>query len=74
MHAGTHLQVGHVGAMYGAFLAMMMAAGVPTTLAAMTLGYSANLFGALTHYASGPAVGASSRATCVIVGSSSVEQ
>jgi di/tricarboxylate transporter len=29
--------------------------GVPSTLAAMSLGYSANLFGSLTHYASGPA-------------------
>ncbi len=48
-------QVGHVGALYGAFLAMMLAAGVPSTLGALTLGYSANLFGSLTHYASGPA-------------------
>lgn len=48
-------QVGHVGALYGAFLAMMMAAGAPATLSALTLGYSANLFGSLTHYASGPA-------------------
>ncbi|KAJ9525924.1 hypothetical protein QJQ45_009417 [Haematococcus lacustris] len=48
-------QVGHVGALYGAFLAMMIAAGTPATLAALTLGYSSNLFGSLTHYASGPA-------------------
>ncbi|GAX76217.1 hypothetical protein CEUSTIGMA_g3661.t1 [Chlamydomonas eustigma] len=48
-------QVGHVGALYGTCLAMMMAAGVPTTLAALTLGYSASLFGTITHYASGPA-------------------
>jgi DASS family divalent anion:Na+ symporter len=43
-----------VGALFGAFLAMMLAAGVPTTLAALSLGYSSNLFGSLTHYASGP--------------------
>lgn len=48
-------QVGHVGALYGAFLAMAMAAGAPATLSALTFGYSANLFGSLTHYASGPA-------------------
>jgi len=48
-------QVGHVGALYGAFLAMMISAGAPVQLSAITLGYSANLFGSLTHYASGPA-------------------
>jgi DASS family divalent anion:Na+ symporter len=48
-------QVGHVGALYGAFLAMMMAAGVPTLLAALSLGYCSNLFGTISHYASGPA-------------------
>ena len=30
-------------------------AGVPSILAALTLGYNANLFGTITHYASGPA-------------------
>jgi DASS family divalent anion:Na+ symporter len=44
-----------VGALYAAFLAMMLAAGVPSMLAALTLGYNANLFGTITHYASGPA-------------------
>ena len=44
-----------MGALYGAFLAMMIAAGVPQTMAVLTLAYSANLFGSLTHYASGPA-------------------
>jgi len=34
---------------------MMMAAGVPTTLAALSLGYCSNLFGTISHYASGPA-------------------
>ncbi len=27
---------------------------MPSTLAALTLGYNSNLFGTLTHYASGP--------------------
>ncbi|KAG5254246.1 oxoglutarate-malate-translocase family protein [Salix suchowensis] len=46
-------QVGHVGALYSAFLAMHLAAGVPGTLAALALAYNTNLFGALTHYSSG---------------------
>ena len=33
----------------------MLAGGVPPMLAAMTLAYNVNLFGALTHYASGQA-------------------
>ena len=78
-------QTAHVGALYSAFCAMMLAAGesllcllaisqsvcgmrtmqgsptviwclypgVPPVLAAMTLAYSVNLFGSITHYASG---------------------
>ncbi|KAG6711042.1 hypothetical protein I3842_05G034300 [Carya illinoinensis] len=48
-------QTGHVGALYSAFLAMHLAAGVPGVLAALTLAYNTNLFGALTHYSSGQA-------------------
>ncbi|CAK7328495.1 unnamed protein product [Dovyalis caffra] len=48
-------QTGHVGALYSAFLAMHLAAGVPGTLAALALAYNTNLFGALTHYSSGQA-------------------
>jgi DASS family divalent anion:Na+ symporter len=48
-------QTAHIGALYAAFLAMMMAAGVPPVLAAVTLGYNGNLFGSLTHYSSGQA-------------------
>ena len=44
-----------MGALHGCFLALMMASGVPTVLAALTLAYSASLFGGLTHYASGQA-------------------
>ncbi|XP_077249896.1 dicarboxylate transporter 2.1, chloroplastic-like [Tasmannia lanceolata] len=48
-------QTGHVGALYSAFLAMNLAAGVPGMLAALALAYNTNLFGALTHYSSGQA-------------------
>lgn len=48
-------QTGHVGALYSAFLAMQLAAGVPGVLAALALAYNTNLFGALTHYSSGQA-------------------
>ncbi|KAG0494675.1 hypothetical protein HPP92_005669 [Vanilla planifolia] len=48
-------QTGHVGALYSAFLAMHLAAGVPAVLAALALAYNTNLFGALTHYSSGQA-------------------
>lgn len=48
-------QTGHVGALYSAFLAMQLAAGVPGLLAAMALAYNTNLFGAITHYSSGQA-------------------
>ncbi|GFR42213.1 hypothetical protein Agub_g3104 [Astrephomene gubernaculifera] len=48
-------QTAHVGALYSAFCAMMLAAGVPPVLAAMSLAYSINLFGSISHYASGQA-------------------
>ena len=41
-----------VGALYVAFLAMMTQAGAPPVLAALSLSFSTNLFGAITHYAS----------------------
>jgi len=46
-------QTAHVGALYSAFLAMMISTGVPGVLAALTLGVMSNLFGSLTHYGSG---------------------
>uniref|UniRef100_A0A804LSJ5 Dicarboxylate transporter 2.1, chloroplastic n=1 Tax=Zea mays TaxID=4577 RepID=A0A804LSJ5_MAIZE len=46
-------QTAHVGALYSAFLAMHLAAGVPALMSALALAYNANLFGALTHYSSG---------------------
>lgn len=48
-------QTGHVGALYSAFFAMHLAAGVPGVLAALALAYNTNLFGAITHYSSGQA-------------------
>ncbi|KAL3130986.1 cytochrome P450-dit2 [Trebouxia sp. C0009 RCD-2024] len=46
-------QTAHVGALYSAFLAMMLSAGVPGMLAALSLAYCSNLFGSVTHYGSG---------------------
>lgn len=48
-------QTGHVGALYSAFLAMLLAAKVPSLLATLSLAYNTNLFGALTQYSSGQA-------------------
>ncbi|KIY99148.1 2-oxoglutarate/malate translocator Flags: Precursor [Monoraphidium neglectum] len=48
-------QTAHVGALFTAFLAMMLASGVPSMLAVLSLGYNTNLFGNITHYASGQA-------------------
>lgn len=48
-------QTGHVGALYAAFLAMHLAAGVPGGISALALAYNTSLFGALTHYSSGQA-------------------
>lgn len=42
-------------AMYAIFLGAAIAAGAPPMFAALTLGFIGNLFGAITHYASGPA-------------------
>ncbi|KAJ4951373.1 hypothetical protein NE237_028205 [Protea cynaroides] len=48
-------QIGHVGALFPAFLAMHMASGVPALLSVLTLAYNTSLFGAQTHYSSGQA-------------------
>ncbi len=42
----------HVGAMYGAFLAVAIASGAPPVLSALLLGFSSSLFSAMTHYGS----------------------
>lgn len=48
-------QTAHVGALFAAFLAMMLAAGVPPLLATLVLGFLSNLFGSITHFGSGQA-------------------
>jgi len=45
----------HVSAMYGAFLGVALAAGVPAVPAALILGYVGSLMGSTTHYGAGPA-------------------
>jgi DASS family divalent anion:Na+ symporter len=44
-----------ITAMYAVFLSTAIATGAPPVFAALALGYIGNLFGGLTHYASGPA-------------------
>jgi len=46
-------QTAHVGALYSAFLGMMLASGAPPVLSALTLAFNTNLFGGVTHFASG---------------------
>eukprot|EP00873_Tetraselmis_striata_P028492 jgi/Tetstr1/448756/TSEL_035991.t1 len=55
IHYAFASQTAHVGALFSAFVAMMLAAGVPPVLAVLTLGYNANLFGVINHYSSGQA-------------------
>ncbi|MET0461187.1 MAG: SLC13 family permease, partial [Ilumatobacteraceae bacterium] len=43
-----------ITAMYAVFLSTSIAAGAPPIFAALALGFIGNLFGGLTHYASGP--------------------
>ena len=45
----------HISAMYAAFLAVIVAAGAPPLLAALSLAFFSNLFGSTTHYGSGAA-------------------
>jgi DASS family divalent anion:Na+ symporter len=44
----------HATAMYIPFLAVMLAAGVPAGLAALSLAYTSNLMASLTHYGTTP--------------------
>ena len=55
MHYFFASQSAHVGELYPAFLSMLIASGTPIKLAALTLAFNTNLFGGLTHYASGQA-------------------
>ena len=54
-HYGFASITSHAVAMYPAFLALMLAKGVPAPLAAHSLAYFANLDAALTHYGTTPA-------------------
>ncbi|MBN4066838.1 anion permease [Simkania negevensis] len=45
----------HIGAMYAAFLSVAIILGAPPLLSALSLAFVSNLFGCLTHYATGPA-------------------
>jgi len=46
-------QTAHVGALYAAFMAIMLSSGVPGVAAALSLAFTTNVFGSMTHYASG---------------------
>ena len=46
-------QTAQVAALSTAFMAMMMAAGAPPILVGLTMAFHTNLFGGITHYASG---------------------
>lgn len=48
-------QTAHIGALFAAFTAMSIAAGVPPVLACLCLSYNGNCFGGITHFASGQA-------------------
>lgn len=45
----------HISAMYSAFLAVAISAGVPPMLGALMLGFFGNLDSSTTHYSNGPA-------------------
>ncbi len=45
----------HVSAMYSALLGVAISAGAPPVMAAITLGFTAAIFGSTTHFANGPA-------------------
>lgn len=47
--------VAHIGALFPAFIGILIDIQTPPYLAAFILAFSSNLFGCLTHYGSGPA-------------------
>lgn len=47
--------VAHIGAMFPAFLGVLIAIQTPPMVAVLILAFFSNLFGCLTHYGSGPA-------------------
>jgi DASS family divalent anion:Na+ symporter len=57
MHYMIASQTAHVGALYSAFLSLMLKTGVPGKLAAFTLAFSTNLFGGISTYSSAQSAG-----------------
>ena len=55
VHYGFASMTGQVTALYPAFLAATLAAGVPPMMAALALAYFSNLNAAMTHYGTGSA-------------------
>jgi DASS family divalent anion:Na+ symporter len=53
-HYGFASITAHATAMYTPFLAVMLAAGVPTGIAVLSLAYGSNLMAGLTHYGTTP--------------------
>jgi DASS family divalent anion:Na+ symporter len=47
--------VAHIGAMFPAFLAVLIGLGINPVVSVLALAMVSNLFGCLTHYGSGPA-------------------
>jgi len=45
----------HIGAMYGAFLAVALMTGAPPVISALLLGFFSSLFSSMTHYSTGSA-------------------
>lgn len=45
----------HIGAMYGAFLAVALMVGAPPMISALLLGFFSSLFSSMTHYSTGSA-------------------
>jgi len=55
IHYAFASMTGHVTALYPAFLAAILAAGVPPMMGALALAYFSNLNAAMTHYGTGSA-------------------
>ncbi len=55
VHYAFASMTGHVTALYPAFLAAILAAGVPPMMGALALAYFSNLNAAMTHYGTGSA-------------------
>ena len=51
------VQSPQVAALSTAFMSMMIVSGTPPMLAGLTMAFHTNLFGAITHYASGQGPG-----------------